>query len=387
MSESRLPDDLLKSELQNGLSLVDISRKYDYDYRHLQRRKAKLLLQGWSPQHDMIHMVPDGYTAKGVSTLYGDDGKVKAQWVKSQATTASQNSEFLRTAIESMLEEIPKVSPLNIMKEHEINDNLLAVYPLGDPHIGMMAWGEECGENWDLKLAEAVFCDTFKKIVKRAPRCSNALIVNLGDFFHYDNLDGMTAAHGNILDRDGRYAKMVSIGIKIIRQMIETALEHHENVEVINVTGNHDEVGSLFLSICLSHVYENEPRVTINTSPALFHYKRFGKVLLGAHHGHKTKMDKLPGVMATDMSKDWGETYHRMWLTGHIHSDNKKEFPGCSVESFRTIAPPDEYATGGGWRSKRDTKVIIFDKELGEVERYTIPVFKLTEKDLNRKKL
>jgi hypothetical protein len=34
------------------------------------RVKANAAKQGYSPDHDMIHTVPDGFTIKGVSTYY-----------------------------------------------------------------------------------------------------------------------------------------------------------------------------------------------------------------------------------------------------------------------------------------------------------------------------
>jgi len=83
-------------------------------------------------------------------------------------------------------------------------------------------------------------------------------------------------------------------------------------------------------------------------------------------------MDKLPAVMAADRPQDWGQTEFRYWLTGHIHHDSKIEAPGCMVESFRTLAAKDAYASYGGWRSGRDTKVIVYHKDFGEVERHTI---------------
>ena len=46
------------------------------------RRKAARA--GHSPAHDMTRTVPEGYHVKGVSTYYGEDGKQRGQWVKSQ---------------------------------------------------------------------------------------------------------------------------------------------------------------------------------------------------------------------------------------------------------------------------------------------------------------
>lgn len=173
---------------------------------------------------------------------------------------------------------------------------------------------------------------------------------------------------------DGRYSKMIRVGVKIIRRMIDSALEHHEKVTVINATGNHDDTGAMFLNIALDNIYENEPRVIVNAKPTPFHYVQFGKTCFGVHHGHSCKMANLPLVMATDEPKMWGDTAHRYWLTGHIHHDSMKEYTGCKVESFRTLAAKDAYATWGGYRAGQDSKCLVLHKDHGEIERHTINI-------------
>src|SRR5690554_4591912 len=71
--------------------------------RTVERRRSRLVLKGWSPEHDMTRTVPDGFRVKGVSTLYRDDGTVAAQWVKSQAD-AERQREILQAAVEAMSE-------------------------------------------------------------------------------------------------------------------------------------------------------------------------------------------------------------------------------------------------------------------------------------------
>ena len=202
-----------------------------------------------------------------------------------------------------------------------------------------------------------------------SPATERALLVNLGDLFHYDSMAAVTPRSGHLLDADGRYAKMISVGVKVIRQCIASALTKHRTVHVINAPGNHDETGALWLSVALSHIYEREPRVTIDRNPSVFAYERFVKNLIGVHHGHTCKADKLAGVMAADRAKDWGETLHRYWWTGHVHHESKREFPGCSVESFNTLAPKDAFATAGGWRSRESMQAIYLHAKHGEVGR------------------
>lgn len=336
------------------------------DRRGLTRRYQKLALRGLSPEHDMTHTVPDGYKVAGVSTLYREDGTVAAQWVKSKADH-ERRMEIMREAIAAMVEELPRLPARKASGAWRAD--LLTAYPIGDPHIGMLSWGEETGEDWDLAIAERTHCDAMASLVASSPPTEQALIVNLGDALHYDSMFPITARSGNLLDADGRYAKMVRVALKTIRQCIESALTKHKRVHIINVIGNHDETGALWLSAALSHIYDREPRVTVDVSPSVFNYYRWGKVLIGCHHGHTCKADKLPGVMAADRAKDWGETLHRYWWCGHIHHASMREYAGVTVESFGTLAAKDAYAASGGWRARESMTAIVLHKEHGEVAR------------------
>lgn len=337
--------------------------------KHFKLLAVKAAKRGMSPDHDMTKTVPEGFAVKGTSTLY-KDGVAALQWVKT-CQDQQQQYEIMQEAIAALCEDLPKVEARKAEHKHE---DLMAVYPLGDPHIGMLAWGEESGQDWDLAIAEKKFIGVFDRLVKVAPRCKQAVIVNLGDFYHSDNMDGVTTRSGHSLDMDGRYSKMIRVGVKIIRRMIESALEHHEVVRVINATGNHDDTGAMFLNIALDNIYENEPRVIVDATPTPFHYVKFGKTCFGVHHGHSCKMANLPAVMAADEPRMWGDTKHRYWLTGHIHHDSMKEYAGCKVESFRTLAAKDAYATWGGYRAGQDSKCLVMHKEHGEIERHTINI-------------
>jgi hypothetical protein len=338
------------------------------------KTKAKKLAakRGYSPDYDMNHPTADGFLVKGVSTLYGDEGQIKQQWVKTDIDKQAY-LESIKELVESYVEQLPVFEPMAISAVHQSED-MMAVYPLGDPHIGMLAYKEEVGDSWDLQKAQEVFCGVFDRLVKTAPACDQAVIVNLGDYFHRDNVAGVTERHRHVLDTDGNYIMMVDTGLKIMIQMIDSALQHHNTVKVITTIGNHDDTGAMFLQVALRHMYQNDPRVEIDMTSSVFQYFQFGKNFFGVHHGHTCKPDKLPLVMATDKPSEWGDSIYRYWLTGHIHHDTRKEYSGCIVESFRTLAGKDGYAYSGGYRSGQDSKALVIHKEYGEIERHTINI-------------
>lgn len=339
--------------------------------RGMQLARSNAARHGYSPEHDLITPVPDGFLLKGQSAYYNKDGVLTGRWVKSNIDHQRQ-LELLKETVLAFSEDLPKVKRRPVSSRTKYSKELLAAYPIGDAHIGMRAWKEEVGEEWDLQLAEEIHCSAMSRLIEQSPRCEQAVIVNLGDFLHYDNMAGVTSRSGHHLDISATYAEMARVAVKVLRQAIESALQRHKTVHVINVLGNHDDVGARWLAICLSEMYSNEPRVQVETQPSEFHYFRHGKVLLGFHHGHSCKPDSLPGVMATDRARDWGETEWRYWWLGHVHHQSVKDYAGCSVESFRTLASRDKYAHNSGYRSPRDMKAIILDRDYGEVNRQTV---------------
>lgn len=364
-----ITDDDLIAALRIYGSNAKAAKELGLNIRTVERRRARLALKGWSPEHNMTRTVPDGFAVKGTSTLYREDGSIAAQWVKSTAD-ADRREAIIREAIASAAEFV-SVAPRSKPATGKYRDDLLVTYPIGDPHIGMLAWAKECGADWDIEIGKRTHQLVVADLVSRSPQTEQAVIVNLGDLMHYDSMAAVTPRGGNNLDADGRYNRMLHAAADVMIQCVESALARHKRVHVINAIGNHDETGAQAIALVLKHRFHGEPRVSVDTSPSVFNYYRWGANLIGVHHGHTCKPDVLPGVMATDRAKDWGETRHRYWYMGHIHHASMKEYPGVIVESFGTLAAKDAYATAGGWRAKESMKAIILHREHGECGRAT----------------
>lgn len=340
--------------------------------------KKKAAIQGYSPEHDMTRTVPDAYNVKGTSTLYDKDGKQKLQWVKTQLDQ-SKAREAIEEWVGWLVKDAAGLAPKIEAPEYS-NDDLLAVYPMGDPHFGMYAWKPEAGEDFDLAIAERLTYAAIDRLVASAPPAKHALILELGDFFHSDNNSARTERSGNQLDVDTRWARVMQVGLRAMVRVITAALAKHQLVTVRIVAGNHDPHSSFALALGLDAYFRNEARVTIDLSPAVFWYYRFGNVLIGTTHGDTCKTDKLPGIMATDRPEDWGATKFRHFYHGHIHHDSVKELPGCMVESFRTLAAKDAWHTSAGYRAGRDMRVIVHHKQFGETERHRCDVAMLEDR-------
>lgn len=337
----------------------------------LSPKALKNRMQGGCGRYGPISSVPEGHIVKGVSTLYGPEGEVKGQWVKTAQN--AEREESLLSAIEAAVSGF-RATRTPPPKSSKNASQTLTIYPMGDPHIGLYSWADESGVDFDCDIAEKNLVSAVERLVSTAPDSRECLILNLGDFYHSDNMSNQTSRSGNVLDVDTRWPKVLEIGIRTMLRCVDRALEKHRTVRVRNVIGNHDDHTSIMLSKMLALYYEREKRVVVEDSPAAFWYRRFGKVLIGSTHGDRTKMAQLPPIMAADVPEDWGASTHRYIYTGHIHTQTVQEFPGCIVESFRTLAGKDAWHAREGYRSGRDMYCIVHDPEHGEIERHRVDV-------------
>lgn len=314
--------------------------------------------------------VGEGFAVKGVSTLLDGQGKVRAQWVSTNKPDADLVEQFF-AACERHVASYRGLAEMAERPPHTDADTL-TIYPLGDPHIGMLAWKKEVGESFDLEIATRDLVRTIDLLVDRAPASNEAILANLGDFFHAEDDTQLTPTGKNKLDVDCRFGKVTDVGFALLRRLVDRLLGKHQIVEVRNVPGNHDPKMARMLAMWLAAVYEREPRVRVVPNLNPYSYHRFGANLFGFAHGDGAKPQELPAIMASDCPTEWGETEFRLWLTGHIHHETCKEFRGCSVESFRTLAGRDYWHHHKGYRAGRSLSAITFHKDYGEITRATV---------------
>jgi hypothetical protein len=344
---------------------------YTVVYDGVRCAKERAAAKGWSPEHDLIKPAAPGFRIKGHSTAYDHrqpGAPAMIQWVKTERN-AEEQERALREFVTWLCQDAKGLAPVTAPPAHADSD-LLAVYPLGDPHFGLYSWARETGEDFDLPEAERLTCAAIDRLVAAAPPAETGLLINLGDFFHADDSRNQTPGHGHALDVDTRYAKVLQVGLRAVVYCVKALLNKHARVLFWMMPGNHDPHSSFALALCIDAFFASEPRVHVDLAPGMFKYHEHGRVLVGAHHGHTAKGANLPGIMATDQAEAWGRTKHRYWYCGHVHHKSvDKEHPGVIVETFRTLAAKDAWHAGQGYRSGRDASLIVLHREHGEIQR------------------
>ena len=243
--------------------------------------------------------------------------------------------------------------------------NMLLEFPIMDLHLGKLAWAEETGQDYDLKIAEQLYRETVLDLLGKVKQCNlpiERISFPVGqDFFHVDNSHSMTTA-GTQVDTDTRWQKMYSKGVELLVWTIEL-LREIAPVDVVYVPGNHDQTLSYCAVYTLYAQYQNSDSVKIDLSPTQRKYVRYGVNLIGYSHGKEGK--RIEHLMQQERPKDWGETQFREWHLGDLHHEEAKEVGGVKIRRLSSVTATDAWHAEKGFISQRMAQAFVWDKEKG----------------------
>ena len=318
-----------------------------------------------------VKPVPDGHMIKGASTLFDKDGNVKLQWLKTKDDPESIRFESLSRMIDRLPQTLGKRGAKASKPPRVGSSDMLAIYGVGDAHIGMYAWCRRNGVAWDLDRAESTIVGAVESLSEQGSPAGTALLVNVGDWHHHDG-KGVTPQSGHVLDNAGTWQQIVDVSTRTMTRIVDTLLRRHDHVHVINAVGNHDMHSTTLLNAFVRAWYRNEPRVTVDEEPDTMLFYQHGECMIAVTHGDKIKLQRMGPNMATRRPKMWGNTEHRLCISGHVHHEQRKEYDGVVVESLNTLAAPDKYASDNGYNSSRSLSRITYHSKWGYTGRSVI---------------
>ena len=336
------------------------------------RAEKRACAKGCEPDKDLTHEVGSGNVIKRVSTNYDGDGNIKQQWVI-QEPEKQRQLDLIR---EIMVDLLSDVKPLTAIPfRGEILDNDLHVnIPVGDAHIGCLVWGEECGDDYDLNIAETIHKKAIDMLIEQTPNASSCAIIDLGDYIHSDNQEGVTSRSGHSLDMDGRYHKVIRCAIRCTLYYIEQSLKKFQHVTYRPEVGNHNDTGAIWMQELLAILYANEPRVTVGNVAGNVFYWQHGECYFMSHHGHQIRGDRLYQLFAKKIMDDHIKTTYRKIYCGHVHHKSVNENAICEIETYRTLAAKDAYSSGAGYHAGRSITAETWHKTYGEMSKVCVNI-------------
>jgi hypothetical protein len=283
--------------------------------------KKKAAKAGVSPEAQLKFPAPTGFVTPAVTAQYDGDGSLKQAWMKYKPEEITRLA-----AIANAVEKTNEVcKPYKKIKQpRACNADLLTAYHFTDYHLGMYAWSKECGpgNDWDLDIAEKIYMDALMDLMERSPDSDTAVFAQMGDFLHWDGILAVTPTGGNVLDVDTRYDKLVELAMRITVKTVHLLAQKHKHVIDIQMEGNHDVSGSIWLRKHHKIMFEKNKRVTVDDTVFPYYGMLWGTNLLGFHHGHKKSNKAVAEYFASspNFRKMWGQADRTYIKTGHLHS-------------------------------------------------------------------
>lgn len=249
---------------------------------------------------------------------------------------------------------------------------------IADPHFDKLAWGKESGDNYDLKIARAVFLDAILKIIARAKLIGfeRILFIIGNDLFNSEGAR-RTTSEGTPQDSDVRWKKSFTYVIDVLNKAINIC-KQHVPVDVLVVMGNHDEERTYYVGESVRALFYNDKNVTIDNNPKSRKFYKWGSNMISFLHGYlhskKIKSENIPMIMAQEEPTMWANTIYRYCHLGHWHHNDAsvynfvKDQIGVTIQVLPSIAGTDGWHYDGGFiGNNHQAKGFLYDKNEGQI--------------------
>lgn len=346
-----------KQKIASDLRAQGLSQSKIAEEMGVSRRSVRGLLDRRDPT---VQEVMDEFGSDNAPELFWAKSKKFSGLFKPKKATDQGLIEKLKTAFEG----IP-AAPV-IPAPEFVDRDLMAVYPLFDVHLELLAAANISGTETNLDLATKRLKDNLALVIARTRPAVKGVIVNGGDFNHTDDDLNVTPAHKHPLDSSSRNYTTLDASIELISALIEMALTKHETVDYYSVPGNHDPKNWVTVMMALYNRYRDNPRVTIEKSPLEFSIVTFGNTLIIIHHGDKRAIKDLILWFNAEYPEVFSGAKYRFLWTGHNHHLKAEDFPGVCWEQFRPITSRDHYAFSSFYSSMSEMKSILFHVSEGQ---------------------
>ena len=321
---------------------------------------------------------PDGFRATKISQAR-KDGVVTREWVSYSREKSAVTPDDFEQLKKDLADSIPR-SALKASQHAKGVKGItgkMAVYVLADIHFGMYAHADESGENHDIKISKSDVITAVQNLIDITPPSEEAMLLNLGDFFHANSRVPATPMSGNILDVDSRFSHVAREGVKLMRTCIDMIAARHKKINVVNVRGNHDPDAAMWLNIVMDAHYNDNKNVTVFPNDKKMISFPYGDTALFFYHGEKLARAHEYITGHPEHKKLHGDALRTYCLAGHIHHETVKTKSNIRFETFATITGKDAYHADNLYHASQNMVSIIYDQRWGEVNRSTVPIEKV----------
>lgn len=251
----------------------------------------------------------EGFTAHGATVQVSAKGEIVQAWIRQNS-----NEVNLEEIVESFKESI---EPYNYTPKYVDSADRMLEISLFDMH-----WG-----NSFLKDYKPVLNSVLDLIYSRH---WDRIVIPFGqDFFHNDSIVNPTTTKGTVVDKVDMI-RSVKEGRQFITAIIDSALDHANDVKVLYSPGNHDRsISWMFMQVLLER-YGSD---VVDDSMEYRKVFTYGNNAIMVTHGNSKQATakNLSQIFAISFPKEFAEAKTREVHAGHLHHEKECDNFGVMV--------------------------------------------------------
>ena len=244
------------------------------------------------------------------------------------------SQDYNQTTVDKLLSEFEAKYRLPEIKPSEKN---LLILNITDFHLDKKDLGENDIEK---KILDYVAHIRFILECARLHGIDRILYVVGSDYFNTDNIFGQTTK-GTPQENSMSWDQAFMLGFDLQVTVFKLLQSYCSNIDIMLVSGNHDNTKSFYLAYSLSKYFENSNlNFMINTSPRKQY--TFGNTFFVLHHGD-TNIEKLPLNSSVEFGPQWGAAKYREIITGDKHHYKQIEKEGVRMHGLPSLSGTDTW--------------------------------------------
>lgn len=293
-----------------------------------------------------------------------DEYKVSALFTQIKPESKDIKEEFLKF----IKGYTPKATPTK-KPRHTLKSESCLVFNMQDAHWDKLdISGENNVYERFIKVEEKI-----EKVLKKATIQSslqNVLYIIGSDMFNseFTSMTTKGTPQTNILDYNESFELICSHQIQAINKILEYAA----NVDVVLVSGNHDEHASWYLTTWLQAYYRSEKRVRVDNSTPYTKYRKWNNTAMMFNHGDAIKPEKLAQMFPIEFKEQWSGCDNFYIFSGDKHHELAKDIGGIKFYQIPALSTAKSKwdAKNGHTITKAALTAFLLEDESGVTEVY-----------------
>jgi hypothetical protein len=232
---------------------------------------------------------------------------------------------------------------------------------------------EDIGENDIVKKTEK-YISCIKTLLERASvhKIDRILYVVGNDYFNTDNIFNSTTK-GTPQNVTLSWEKSYEIGFELQVYIFRLLELYCPNIDILHVSGNHDETKSYYLAYSLSRYFEKSNiNFLINSEPRKQY--SYGNTFFGFHHGN-TAIDKLPLNFSKQFNEEWGKCEYHEIITADKHHYKQYEKEGVRIHQMPSLSGTDNWHNNNNFNNSIQSALgLMYNASSGKFAEFEVRI-------------